>query len=63
MSSAADEHNHKGGVSFMKKQLSTIGKSLGNDPHAREEWKEMAAGFSSLFDRYLKTKYDVVEWL
>lgn len=56
-----DEGSHKGGLSAMKKQLSTLGKPIG-DAAAKAQWKEMSSGFCSLFDRYLKTKYDTVKW-
>lgn len=56
-----EEGSHKGGVSAMKKQLSTLGKSI-TDADVKAQWKEMTTGFCSLFDRYLKTKYDTVKW-
>lgn len=56
-----DEGSHKGGVSAMKKQLSTLGKSI-TEAGPKAQWKEMTTGFCSLFDRYLKTKYDTVKW-
>jgi len=59
--SSGFEAETKGGVSAMKKQLSALGKSLDDDA-TRQQWKEMTTGFCSLFDRYLKTKYDTVKW-
>lgn len=55
------ERSASAGVETMKAILQDMGASL-QTPEKHEAWDKMSDGFCNLFDRYLKTRFETVQW-
>eukprot|EP01126_Amoeba_proteus_P003185 TRINITY_DN1104_c0_g2_i2.p1 TRINITY_DN1104_c0_g2~~TRINITY_DN1104_c0_g2_i2.p1 ORF type:complete len:531 (-),score=115.22 TRINITY_DN1104_c0_g2_i2:135-1586(-) len=55
------EEAHRAGTASMRNQLAELGKII-PDEATKREWAEMSVGYCTLFDKYLKTKFDTVKW-
>lgn len=55
------ERSAIGGLATMKGILEEMGNQVHNE-EKRANWKRMTHGFCNLFDRYLKTRYETVQW-